>query len=217
MVWWPLTNAELQALFGVLGFGASIALWLGAAPVPTAFVCLGALLVAYICGHLVRLRESTVKVEFVHGGAIGGLGYLPFFSRAKHSLLLMHVDDDIPTDEVQAAYGRLLESGVQLRRILVRAPGQEAAVESWVRAQSHRNLRQVSLGDDSATGACTSFALVDDSVLLLAMPGHGAAETGPMAETFLLRHLLVVKDPVVSAAFREAYEELWRRGVSIRA
>ena len=56
-----------------------------------------------------------------------------------------------------------------------------------------------------------SFAVVDDRVVLLAIPGFHPTETAPFADACFLRHLVELRHTAVTRAFLEVYESAWRR------
>ena len=59
------------------------------------------------------------------------------------------------------------------------------------------------------------FVLVDAADVLIAVPGYEPVDAASFAARFLLRHLLIIRDPNVAAAFVEVYEQIWRSALPL--
>ncbi len=173
---------------------------------------LAASLVAILCGGLVvvwrnrRRRSST----FLEGGALRGSGYAADFRGAKRSLLLMHIDDDAPSDALHELYRDKLEGGVQIRRVVLLRPDHHEDGYRWLSTVGeHPQLQQRLVRAGRGSVMPLSFVVVDEAVVLLAVPGFGPGESGPLASRMVLRHLVRLTQPEVVRAFVEAYEAAW--------
>lgn len=169
------------------------------------------LLLVYLIGLVVhRVGDPRGHLQFVLDGALRGLGYERFFRLARKSLLLMHVDEDEPSEELQLLYGRLLDRGVQVRRLVFfRRPGRADAYAWIARFGAHPNLRHRVIDGPGSRVMPLSLALVDESIVLVAVPGFHVVDTEPFAERLVFRHLLALRHPDVVRAFLEMYEKLW--------
>lgn len=205
---WRLRDAEtfggvLAGTSGVLalaGLDGMLCLVVGAAAAAL-------VLLAVLMSRMFRAMQTAAV--FWDAG-VRGRGYIESFRRAEHSLLLMHVDDDAPGPELLGLYTELLGRGVLIRRILFRRPGHLAEGYEWMHAQpAHAGLRQKVI--QAERGAMMlSFAVVDDSEVLLAVPGYRSAESAGIAGKAVLRHLIRLTDPSVTRAFLETYEAAWQ-------
>ena len=199
----------------MLGAGAFVASIVSFAGVAGEWIALGSagfLALAYACGLLAHANAKAASLVFHHNGGIAGTGYLKLFRGASQSLLLMHVDDDCPGEELRGLYRSLLDRGVQLRRTILRRANHDAEGLRWLAEFGpHENLRQRIIASKAASVMPLSFAIVDESIVLVAVPGFHVTETTPYTERMIFRHLLVLRDLEVTRAFLEMYEKLWRQ------
>ena len=153
------------------------------------------MVVAYLAGLLVYARRHARRFVFIRDGGVRGEGYKDPFRRAKRSLLLMHVDDDTPSAELQELYRTLLDRGVRMRRtVVVRREGNPEGY-AWIAAfGNHPNLQQRVLPPEVASVMPLSFVIVDESLVILSVPGYAAIDTHSYSPGLLLRHLVVLDD-----------------------
>lgn len=195
------------ALFALLESGIAIA---GLSREVMAWSSGAYFLVAYIAGLTVHSRRSSLT--FLPDGALQGRGYIPYFRRATSSLLLLHTDDDQPSDELLGLYAGLLKRGVAIRRVVFLRPEQDPEVYSWVvRFGESEGLQQRLVPPAQASLVRTSFAVVDERYVLLSINGTSPVDGEEYAGRLVLRHLLVLENHQVVRAFCEAHEQLWRR------
>ncbi len=214
--WYPLTSNETQVALAVAGL-LGTALEVSGLPLSVVVASIASFLgIAYFAGFLARAASS--QFAFVEHAARGGAGYLPYFRRARKSLLLIHVDDDPPVPELTGLYATLLEKGVEIRRLIIRRPEALPEAYDWVgRLEPHPRLIQREVPPPEAALGALSFAIVDESTVLIAVPDVSATEAAPYSSGFFLRHLLVVDDARVAAAFVRVHELLWKRGQGLPA
>jgi len=212
--WFPFSATELQVALGVLALLESSLGFLGVAPYMLAWSTLGYLVLVYIAGLLVYSRRGALA--FCLNGALRGKGYLPYFRRAQRSLLLLHVDDDPPGEELLGLYRGLLDRGVELRRILCVRPEQAPYAFEWV-AQfgEHHGLQQRLVPPGQADLVRMSFVVVDERWVLIAVPGGDAIHSEDYSKNLIMRHLLAVDDARVAAGFTNIHEQLWRRAAPL--
>ena len=211
-LWFPFTAGEIQIALGVFGFIASTLSFGGADQQTLALASCGFVVVTYLSGLLVYSRRAGYTFRFVQDGALRGHGYLEHVREAKHSLLLIHADDDSPSEELLLEYSRLLDKGVELRRIIVQRSIQPMAAWEWVtQFGDHERLEHRLI--DQALGEVVrlSFVVVDEEVVILSVPSGSPALGEPYAEGLLFSHLLVVRDRSAAEAFVQAHSQLWRR------
>lgn len=187
---------------------------LGLAPHLTAASTVGFLGAAYLSGLLVHARGRVRTFDFIEDGGLKGDGYLKFFRCAERSLFLTHVDDDPPGEELLALYRSLLERGVQMRRVIFRR-ALTSPVQWVVDFGEHKNLTQRVVCPEQAELMAFSFAIVDEELVLISVPGYGAIDVGPYAPRFVLRHLLVLHDRTVARVFLEIHRQLWEHARSL--
>lgn len=210
--WFPFDSNELQLVLGVFGFGATLATVAGVGSVPFAVGSAGFLACAYLAGLLVHARRAARSLTFWAGGAVAGQGCLDSFRRVRRCLYLMHIDDDAPSEELQALYRRLLARGVQIRRIIFLRSDAELSAYNWiVQFGDHENLQQRIVMPTHATAMRFSFALVDDAAVLLSVPGVEPIDGSPYTKHFMLRHLLRIEDQRVASVFLKIHGDLWQR------
>lgn len=180
-----------------------------------AWAALGYVILVYVAGLLVHSRR--ISFEFIRDGALRGSGYVPYFRRARRSLLLLHTDDDPPGEELLGLYRTLLDRGVELRRILFIRADRAPSAYSWVQSFGrHDGLRQRVVLPDRADVMRVSFVVVDERWVMISVPGDAAIDAEDYASSYVLRHLLVVEDPQVAEAFTEVHSQLWRRASDLK-
>lgn len=208
--WFPFNATEVEVALGLLALIESLLGFLGASPFMLAWSTIAYLALAYIAGLLVYFRRGPFV--FSVNGALQGRGYLPYFRRAQHSLLLLHVDDDPPCEELLGLYRGLLDRGVELRRILFVRPEQAPHAFEWVaRFGEHDGLKQRLVPPEQAELVRMSFVVVDERWVLIAVPGGAAVHGEEYSHNLIMRHLLAVDDARVAAGFTAIHEQLWRR------
>jgi len=208
--WFPFTATEVEVSLAVLAFITSCLAFFGVESRVLGWGALGYAAFAYLAGLLVHTRR--VPFAFIRDGAVRGAGCTGYFRRATKSLLLLHADDDIPSEELLGLYRTLLERGIEIRRVIfVRTEHAPPAYEWVVKFGRHKGLQQRVILPDKADVMRVSFAVVDERFAILSVPGDAAVDSESYAGRFVLRHLLVVEDPEVAEAFTEAHSQLWRR------
>jgi len=215
-LWFPFTATELEVALGVFGFVAAALAYGGVDGRYLAAAAGGCAIVAYLAGLLVYGRRHARGFAFIRDGGVRGEGYKEPFRRAKRSLLLMHVDDDTPSAELQELYRTLLDRGVRMRRtVVVRREGDPAGY-AWIAAfGDHPNLQQRVLLSEDAAVIPFSFVLVDEELVILSVPGYAAIDTHTYSPGLLLRHLVVLDDAEAAAVFLRMHEEVWRRALPL--
>ena len=213
LAWFPFTASEIA--LGVCGLGATAATLLG---VPGPWVVAGtagSLSAFFSAGLLARAAGNRVaRVDL--DGALHGRGYTRVFQQVQRSLLLIHLDDDAPNEELLGLYRSLLARGVEIRRLIFVRPDHQDGGIRWIENfGAHEHLRQRVIECDPGSPLMLSFAVVDDRVVLLAIPGFHKTETAPFATACFLRHLVELRHPAITRAFLEVYESAWRRGRSV--
>lgn len=174
----------------------------------------GTLSALFLTGLLARAAGN--RVARVHlDEALRGRGYTRVFQQAKRSLLLIHLDDDAPDEQLLGLYRSLLSRGVEIRRLVFVRPDHRPQGIHWIAEFGpHPHLRQRVVESDPGSPLMMSFA-VDDRVVLLAVPGFHPTETEPYSEGAVLRHLVELRHPSVTRAFLEVYESAWRRAMPL--
>lgn len=167
-----------------------------------------------VAGLSVYSTRLARTFEFIEDGGLRGRGYLPYLRTARHSLFLTHADDDSPSDELLAVYRELLERNVEMRRgLFLRGDGRGA---SWIaRFGDHPRLLQKAVLPDRAEVMRISFVVVDEEVVILSVPGFGPLDDGSYTDSFVLRHLLVMRDRAVARVFLSVHEHLWNQAAEI--
>lgn len=216
--WLPLNASEVGLALGVGSLGAALAHYAGIAGDTVAVGCAVYLALTYFAALLAQAGSRPRDLTFLANGGVAGSGYLDVFRSADQSLLLMHVDDDVPNPELQGLYASLLQRGVQIRRIILLRPDHDAEGYRWIAEfGSHDGLRQRAIASTAASVMPFSFAVVDERVVLVAVPGFHVTDTEPYAERLIFRHLLVLNRGEVTRAFLEMYEALWLKAEPIVA
>lgn len=210
--WFPFQAVELEIVLGILG---ALVTGLSLANVDReAILAVGALfvVVSYLAGLLVRAQEAGRTFQFLEGGGVRGEGYLETFRRAKRSLLLQHVDDDAPSEELLGLYRSLLDRGVLLRRTVFLRDSAKPESLAWiVKAEPHVNLEHRVVLPEQAELTRWSFAVVDEREVIISIPGSSALDGDAYSGTVLLRDVLILREPVVAEAFVRIHEHTWRR------
>lgn len=213
--WFPFSVGEIEFALAVGGFLVTSLALVG---VPAETLAIGTglcLLVAYLAGLLVYDRRGLRVFHFVEDGGVRGSGYVPYFRAARHSLFLTHTDDDAPSEELLGLYRRLLARDVQLRRVTFLRPRTES-VRWLAEFGEHPNLEQRVVPPERADLLPLSFAVVDESVVVVSVPGYSALDASQYATRFVLRHLLVIHDVAVAQVFLEIHRQLWDRALPLR-
>jgi hypothetical protein len=213
--WFPFTPTELQVALGVLAFVTTSLLLFDAPERAVGWGSLGAVGFLYLAGLLVHSRSS--RFRFIRDGSLSGEGYLDYFRRARKSLLLLHIDDDSPGPELLGLYRKLLDRGVEIRRVIFVRPSHRADAYRWVvDFGSHKRLLQRVILPEQAEVMRMGFVVVDGRFAILALPGGAAVDSEGYATAFVLRDLLVVEDPGAATALTEVHSQLWRRAVPLQ-
>ena len=216
--WFPFSSNEVQTVLGIEALAVGVLAFLGIESLLLAWASLGLCLLAYIVGLLVYAQAASFDLQFIQDGGLEGRGYRHPFQEARKSLLLMHVDDDVPSLELQGLYRGLLDRDVQIRRTIFLRPGMRKEAYHWVADFGlHPHLQQRVVMPPAAAVMPLSFAIVDESVVLVAVPGFHVTETKPYSEEMIFRHLLAIRRTEVTRAFLEIYEKLWRQARPVSA
>lgn len=213
--WFPFTAGEVELVLGVVGF---VVTSLAFIDIPSRVLAVGSgagLVVTYLAGLLVYERRGLRVFDFIEDGGLRGGGYVPYFRTAEHSLFLTHTDDDAPSEELLGLYRTLLARGVQMRRVTFLRAGAESA--RWLAEfGEHPNLEQRVVPSERADLLPLSFAVVDESTVVVSVPGYSAIDASQYASSFVLRHLLVIHDEAVAWVFLEMHRQLWGRAIPLR-
>ena len=193
--------SPLRSFEFTLAVVGTLATLLALISIPGSFILLLSILVFTVLfgGLLLHRLFETQIATFAEGSALHGSGYIEEFRSAERSLLLMHVDDDAPSPQLAGLYAELLAKGIQIRRLLV------GKALGWDQPE-HENLQQRVIERGPLP---LSFAVVDSKTVLLALPGYGPTETVSLSNRLVLRHLVRLTHPSVTAAFIETYELAW--------
>lgn len=209
--WLPFKASEVELLLGIAGLGATAASLLGA---PGGWVVAGTgifLFLAFTLGMLAvhaGNRVATVHLD----GALHGRGYVSAFGAARHSLLLIHLDDDAPGEELLGLYRSLLGRGVEIRRLVFARRDHHPDGIGWISDFGPQpRLHQRFVETEPGAPLMVSFAIVDEGIVLLAVPGFRPTETEPYSGAVVLRHLIELRHPAITRAFLQVYEAAWRR------
>ncbi len=207
----PFTVRELEFALGFVGVGATAATLLGAPGPLVVAGGAGALVGLYLASVFAYASRSRI-VDVRLDGALHGRGYVRAFRRARKSLLVMHIDDDAPNEELLGLYRVLLDRGVEIRRLIFVRPDHNPEGIRWVLESGwHDRLRQRYVSTEPGALLTLGFAVVDESAVLVAVPGFDPTDTEPYSERIVLRHLAELRNPAVTRAFLEIYESAWRR------
>lgn len=215
--WFPFNADELQVVLGLYGFAATTLAFVG---IPADLLAWGSVLyalIAYFAGLLVSAHRASCALRFLPGGGEGGAGYVELFRSARRALFLMHIDDDPPGPELLLLYRRLLDAGVQVRRTVFLRPEAKPSALAWISEfGNHPNLQHRLVLPADGSALPFSFAVVDNRIVILSMPGFEPADNRPYATHLVLRHLLVIDDAAVAAAFLTMHEDTWQAAYPLR-
>ena len=212
--WFPFSIPEVEVTLAIYALSTSTLAFLGVEKRPLAWFTLGYLAFAYLAGLLVHARRPGFTL--LRDGALRGAGYARFFRGATRSLLLLHTDDDSPSDELLGLYRTLLDRGIELRRIIFIRPDHAPGAYDWVhRFGRHERLQQRVILPDRADVMRLSFVVVDERWSILSVPGDAAVDGEGYAGRYLLRHLLAIEDAEIAEAFTEVHRQLWRRATVV--
>ena len=210
--WFPFERRDVELAVAVLAAQLGALSYFSVSVREGAGVVALSLVVLYLAGLLVHSAARARRFHFVPDSAVGGEGHLEQFRAAKRSLLLMHVDDDVPNAELCELYRKLLNRGVEVRRLMLA----RVAMAPWVEAfGEHPRLVQQLILDEHRAVLRFSFAVVDEQRLVLSLPGFRAVEEHGYTSGLLLRHLMVVDDPELVAVFVRIHQELWRESTPL--
>lgn len=212
--WFPFSIPEVEVALAIYALSTSTLAFLGVEKRPLAWFTLGYLAFAYLAGLLVHARRPGFTL--LRDGALRGAGYARFFRGATRSLLLLHTDDDSPSDELLGLYRTLLDRGIELRRIIFIRPDHAPGAYDWVhRFGRHERLQQRVILPDRADVMRLSFVVVDERWSILSVPGDAAVDGEGYAGRYVLRHLLAIEDAEIAEAFTEVHRQLWRRATVV--
>ena len=162
----------------------SCLLFLGVQGQSLAWIALVYVTLAYGCGLLVHRQKGVF--EFVRGGALQGSGYIPYFRRARNSLLLVHADADPPGEELLGLYKGLLSRGVEVRRIIFVRSEQDSDTYRWIEQFGvHEQLMQRVVPPSQAELVRSSFVVVDERCVIVAVPGSSPLDEESYARKFV--------------------------------
>lgn len=209
-LWFPFSLVEVEvalALFGCLVTALTLA---GGDRDSVAAAAAAYAVAAYLAGLLVYSRRDSQGFTFVPGGARGGRGYLSLVRAARRSLLLMHVDDDPPVDELLGVYRGLLERGVEQRRLLfIREDAQQGAYDWVEKVGEHANLDQRVVLPEQSDVMRLSFVVIDEETVVISLPGGSALDSQAYSRSLVFRDLLVLRGVLVATAFVEIHRQMW--------
>jgi hypothetical protein len=209
--WFPFRAAECEIALTVIGLVVGALAAFGVGGERFALSTIGLLVMAYVIGLLVHGASQKHSYRFIEDGGLGGVGYVPFFRAARQSLFVTHADDDVPASELLGLYDRLLSSGVSIRRLIFQRPGDQ--IEALLGCfGAHPNLGQRIVPNPIASSMPLSFAVVDERVVIISLPGTSGLDSDSYAPKFILRHLLVLTDEQVARVFLKMHERLWALG-----
>lgn len=212
--WFPFAWTEVEIGFGLASaVGGALSLAAVRPPLIAASVSM-CCAVLYLAGLLVYSARGARTFDFIEDGGLRGDGYVPFFKSAKRSVFLTHADDDAPSEELLAIYRGLLDRGVEMRRVIFLRDSGEGA--SWVaRFGDHPRLIQRVIPPFRSSLMRFSFVVIDEEVVVLSVPGSGPLDGGSYSHDFVLRHLLVIRDPAVASVFLRMHGDLWSQALTI--
>ncbi len=206
--WFPFRLSEVELALGLFGLLATALTVVGVERVQFAAISGGYFLAAYFAGLLVYARDRHRAFEFIEDGGLSGDGYIRFFRQAKRGLLLIHADDDEASAELQGLYRTLLARGVQLRRVIFLREGGRGA--RWLSEFGNGpGLQQRVVLPEHSALMPFSFVVVDESTVVLSVPGFHARDAALYNVDFVLRHLLVLRGEEVARVFSRMHEQLW--------
>ena len=212
--WFPFTWTEVEIGLGLSSaFGAALSLAAVRPPVVAASVGVFSA-VLYLAGLLVYSNRRARTFDFIEDGGLRGEGYVPFFKAARVSVFLTHADDDEPSEELLAIYRGLLDRGVEMRRVIFLRDSAEGA--AWVaRFGDHPHLIQRVIPPFSSKVMRFSFVVIDETTVVLSVPGSSPLDEGAYSRGFVLRHLMVIRDSTVAKVFLRMHGDLWAQALSV--
>ncbi len=212
--WFPFAWTEIEIGFGLVSAVGTALSLAGVRPPLVAASVMACSAVLYLAGLLVYSNRMARTFDFIEDGGLRGDGYVPYFKSARRSVFLTHADDDTPSEELLAIYRSLLDRGVEMRRVIFLRDSEEGA--RWVaRFGDHPRLVQRAIPPFQASVMRYSFVVIDEEVVILSVPGSGPLDDGSYSHGFVLRHLLVIRDPAVARVFLRMHGDLWSQAVSI--
>jgi len=212
--WFPFSLPEVEVTLAIYALSTSTLAFLCVEKRPLAWFTLWYLAFAYLAGLLVHARRPGFTL--LRDAALRGAGYARFFRGATRSLLLLHTDDDSPSDELLGLYRTLLDRGIELRRIIFIRPDHAPGAYDWIhRFGRHERLQQRVILPDRADVMRLSFVVVDERWSILSVPGDAAVDGEGYAGRYVLRHLLAIEDAEIAEAFTEVHRQLWRRATVV--
>lgn len=209
--WWPFTATEFELALAVLGLAVTgLSLFGGRGEVVAASAVVAAAW-AYLAALFVRAREAGASFEFIEDGGLRGCGYVEPVRRARTSLLLQHVDDDAPSEELRAMYRECLERGVALRRLVfLRRESRPESLRWIAEFGEHPNLEHRIVLPEQADMMRWSFVVVDEREVVISIPGISPLDSATYSSTVVLRHVVRILEPSVAAAFVRIHEHIWQ-------
>jgi len=216
--WWPFSITEVEIVIAVYGALCTALTLYGIPARVLAISGLPFVALAYLAGLLAHTHRRAPNLRLLRNGATSGFGHIAPFRQAKRSLFLMHLDDDAPSEELLALYRRLLDNGIEVRRIIFLREDAAPSAYKWiVDFGDHRRLEQRVVLPDQARAVRFSFVLVDDDCVALSVPGADPIDGEPYSSELVLRHLLLVEDAEVAAVFSRVHEETWTRALPLES
>ena len=209
--WFPFRAAECEMALAIVGLVVAGLAAFGVGRESFVVSTIGLLAFAYVIGLLVHAAPQNRHYRFVEDGGLEGIGYVPFFRRARRSLFVTHADDDVPAAELLGLYDRLLSNGVSIRRLIFERPGNQSDV-LLAHFGEHPNLGQRIVPNPVASSMPLSFAVVDERLVIISLPGTSSLDSDDYAPKFILRHLLVLSDERMARVFLRMHERLWLLG-----
>lgn len=209
-LWFPFSKEEAGFGLGVIGFVLTVLALYEVDKDTQIAVALGVIIVAYLAGLLVHRLRNEDRFDFIKDGGVSGLGYVPYFKKAKKSLLLTHVDDDRPGAELNGIYQQLLRSGVTMRRIIFLRDEAPEQAYTWIADfGTHENLSYVYVPPWESASMKFSFVVVDEQLVIVSVPGYDMHDLGQYCNKFILRHVFVIKDSEAAKVFSRMHADLW--------
>jgi hypothetical protein len=209
--WWPFSAVEVEIGLALLGLLLSVLGLLGFDR--DRIIGLGVVFSIgfYLVGHLVETARARSTFSFLEDGGVGGAGYLAAVRGAKESLLLQHVDDDAPSEELLSTYRLLLNRGVHLRRLVFLRPDSRPDGLSWISDfGEHENLEHRVVLPQHSGITRLSFVVVDERSVVVSLPGIQVLDDEVYASRVLLRHTMLVNEKSVARSFARVHEHVWR-------
>lgn len=207
---------EVQMGLAIYGLLITVLTFVGVTSSALLWGTLGFMSFGYLAGLLVQAARGVPRLVFLREGGVGGAGYIESFRSVERCLFLMHVDDDPPSDDLQALYRTLLGRGVQIRRTVFLRPDAAPSAYDWiVRFGNHPNLHHRVVLPEQASIMRMSFVVVDERVVLLSVPGHEAIDGQAYTDRLVLKHLLRIDDRQVATAFQRIHEGIWQHAKPI--